>query len=150
MLIESKRIRALLNTSIRTLPIRTDPNAEAAQTIQPPKTYSVSLNPMPALIILLLGLMMSSHHQDSMVSTMVHKQWGTLLVGFALARGVTYIILYISPPISLFPARPPSELISAFCLISGGLIFMASVSSPVLRRKRPANSPCRTKISYTL
>jgi hypothetical protein len=51
-----------------------------------------------------------------------------LLVGFSLARAVTYITLYISPPTSLYPSRPPSELISAFCLISGGLIFMASVS----------------------
>lgn len=128
MLVESKKVRALLNTSINTLPIRPDMDAETAQTFRPPKTYSVSMNPMPALIILLLGMMMSSHHQDSMVSTMVHKQWGILLVGFSFARAVTYILLFISPPTSLLPARPPSELISAFCLISGGLIFMASVS----------------------
>jgi len=70
--------------------------------------------------------MMSSHHQDSMVSTMVHAQWGTLLVGFSLARGVTYIITFISPPTSVFASRPPSELISSFCLIAGGLLFMAS------------------------
>ena len=57
---------------------------------------------------------------------MVHKQWGTLFVGFALARGVTYIITYISPPSSYLPSRPPSEIISSFCLISGGIIFMAS------------------------
>jgi Protein of unknown function (Ytp1) len=84
------------------------------------------MNPLPGLIILLLGLMMSSHHQDSTVSTAVHKQWGTLLVGFSLARAVTYILFFISPPTSLYPSRPPSELVSAFCLISGGLIFMAS------------------------
>jgi hypothetical protein len=29
----------------------------------------------------------------------------------------------------ILPSRPPSELITAFCLIAGGLIFMASVSS---------------------
>lgn len=84
------------------------------------------MNPFPGLIILLLGLMMSSHHQASMVSTMVHKQWGTLFVGFALARAVTYILMYLAPPSSYLPSRPPSELISSFCLISGGLIFMAS------------------------
>lgn len=61
-----------------------------------------------------------------MVSTSVHKQWGTLLVGFALARAVTYILFFLSPPTSVFPSRPPSELVAAFCLISGGLIFMAS------------------------
>jgi len=84
------------------------------------------MNVLPGLIILLLGIMMSSHHQDSMVSTMVHAQWGNLLVGFSLARGVTYIITYISPPTSVFASRPPSELISSFCLIAGGLLFMAS------------------------
>jgi Protein of unknown function (Ytp1) len=89
------------------------------------------MNPLPALVILLLGVMMSSHHQDSMVSTAVHKQWGTLLVGFALARAVTYVLFFISPPTSHFPSRPPSELVAAFCLISGGLIFMASTKGVI-------------------
>ena len=75
--------------------------------------------------------MMSSHHQESMTSTMIHSQWGTLLVGFSLARGVTYIITYISPPTSVFASRPPSELISSFCLIAGGIIFMASAKDTV-------------------
>src|SRR5204863_5391383 len=94
---------------------------------QPPKSQRGSLNPMPALIVLLLGLMMSSHHQASMVSTMVHKQWGMLLVGSSLARAVTYVLLYLDPPTSFLPSRPPSEVVTAFCLISGGLIFMLSV-----------------------
>jgi Protein of unknown function (Ytp1) len=127
MLVESRRVRELLNTSIKSLPPRNDVHpAEAQMLRQLPRTYLHSLNPMPALIILLLGVMMSSHHQDSMVSTVVHKQWGTLFVGFALARGITYLLTYISPPTSIYPSRPPSELVSAFCLISGGLIFMAS------------------------
>ena len=132
MLVESKTIRDWLNTSIDTLPARSDVHPADAQMVrQTPRTYAFSLNPMPALIILLLGVMMSSHHQDSMVSTTVHKQWGTLLVGFSLARGVTYITTFISPPTSLYPSRPPSELVSAFCLISGGLIFMASTKDIV-------------------
>ena len=57
---------------------------------------------------------------------MIHKQWGTLFVGFALARAVTYILQYVTPPSSYLPSRPPSEIVSSFCLISGGLIFMAS------------------------
>lgn len=57
---------------------------------------------------------------------MVHKQWGTLFVGFALARALAYITIYISPPTSYLPSRPPSELISSFYLISGGLIFITS------------------------
>ena len=125
MLVESTRIREFLNAAILT-----SPAAYSLQPIKdhlnPPKTYLFSLNPFPGLIILLLGLMMSSHHQASMVATMVHKQWGTLFVGFAMARAVTYILTYISPPSSYLPSRPPSELITSFCLISGGLIFMAS------------------------
>lgn len=124
MLFESKRIRDCLNETILQYPARgsSDTNWRL------PDTQGVSLNPMPALVILLLGLMMSSHRQESMVSTMVHKQWGTLLVGFALARGATYILLYIKPPTSYLPARPPTEIIASFCLIGGGLIFMLSVS----------------------
>lgn len=92
------------------------------------ETSGVSFNPMPLLIIFLLGIMMGGHKQQQMVSTMVHKQWGNLLSGAAMARAVTYIVMYIKPPRSHLPARPPSELIGAFCLISGGLIFMSSVS----------------------
>lgn len=122
MLIESTRIRDLLNTAILI-----SPTAKASKEISSaPKTYSFSMNPFPGLIILLLGLMMSSHHQASMVSTMIHKQWGTLFVGFALARAVTYLLQYVAPPSSYLPSRPPSEIISSFCLISGGLMFMAS------------------------
>lgn len=127
MLFESKKVRELLSTSVEALPVGNDVHpAEAHMIRQHPKTYTHSLNVMPALIIMLLGIMMSSHHQDSMVSTTVHKQWGTLFVGFAVARIFTYILMYISPPTSLYPSRPPTELVSSFCLISGGLIFMAS------------------------
>lgn len=132
MLIESTRVREWLNTSIAILPPRSDVHpAEAQRERTPPSTYAFPMNPLPGLIILLLGLMMGSHHQSSMVSTMVHKQWGTLLVGFSLARGVTYIITYLSPPVSIWPTRPPTELIASFCLISGGLVFMASTKDVI-------------------
>lgn len=129
MLAESTKVRDLLSTTIAILPARTDIHPADAEALRAtPKTYNFSMNPMPGLIILLLGIMMSSHHQTSMVSTMVHKQWGTLFVGFALTRAVTYILFFLSPPTSVFASRPPSELVSSFCLVSGGLIFMASVS----------------------
>lgn len=129
MLIESRRVRNLLNTNILASPANRGKEAT-------PPSYVTSMNPFPALIILLLGLMMSSHHQTSMVSTMVHKQWGTLFVGFALARAVTYILNYLSPPSSYLPSRPPSEIIASFCLISGGLIFMASNKDTVAAMER--------------
>ncbi|KAF2760871.1 hypothetical protein EJ05DRAFT_244565 [Pseudovirgaria hyperparasitica] len=125
MLVESTRIRGLLNAYI--LQTNKHTSSDTATTaFTPPKTYKVSLNPIPALIILLLGVMMSSHHQDSMLSTMVHKQWGTMFVGFALARAVTYMLVYLAPPTSYLPSRPPSELISAFCLTAGGITFILS------------------------
>jgi hypothetical protein len=124
MLFESTCIRDWLNNTVLQRPA----HGSSDEGWQMPKSQGVSLNPMPPLIILLLGMMMGSHHQDSMTSTMVHKQWGNMLVGFALARGVTYVLLYLKPPTSYLPARPPTEIIASFCLISGGLIFMLSVS----------------------
>ena len=130
MLIESKKVRDLLNASFMTYPCNRGigPSIDSWRV---PSTYGFSLNPLPGLIIMLLGLMMSSHHQASMVSTMIHKQWGTLFVAAALGRGVTYILTYLSPPTSLLPSRPPSEIVVSFCLISGGLIFMASSKDTV-------------------
>jgi len=135
MLVDSKRIRKLLNATI------TAYKHEAAETIdaddtwetwKEPHQYRFPMNPLPGLVILLLGIMMSSHHQASMTSTMIHKQWGTMFIGFAMARAVTYIILYISPPQSLLPSRPPSEIISSFCLTAGGIIFMLSAHDIVV------------------
>lgn len=134
MLIESTGIRNLLNINTPKIsPNRPvdSPSTEGEDeepSWQPPQSYKISMNPIPALMVLLLGIMMSSHHQSSMVSTMIHKQWGTLLMGASFARGLTYIIFYLSPPTSFLPSRPPSELITAFCLMAGGLVFMASVS----------------------
>lgn len=135
MLIESRKVRDLLNASLARWSAGQDQYPFKEQ-CTPPKTYSFSMNPMPGLIILLLGLMMSSHHQHSMISTMVHKQWGSLFVGFAFARGVTYILMYVSPPSSYLPSRPPSEIISSFCLIAGGLIFIASNKDTVAAMER--------------
>ncbi|KIW15069.1 hypothetical protein PV08_07856 [Exophiala spinifera] len=132
MLVESKRVRRCLNAVVDNMPARAEVSPDEALELRtPPKQYGTSLNPVPALIILLLGIMMSSHHQASMTSTMVHKQWGNLLGGFSVARLVTYVIMYISPPTSVYPSRPPTELISAFCLISGGLVFMFSTKDIV-------------------
>ncbi|KAJ5971685.1 uncharacterized protein N7479_001603 [Penicillium vulpinum] len=127
MLFESTRIRDWLNNTVLQIPA----HSALDEAWRPPKSQGVSLNPMPALVIMLLGMMMGSHHQTSMTSSMVHKQWGNMLVGFALARGMTYVLLYLKPPTSYLPARPPTEIIAAFCLISGGLIFMMSTRNVI-------------------
>ncbi|KAL4791200.1 hypothetical protein BDV19DRAFT_370895 [Aspergillus venezuelensis] len=131
MLFESKRVKEWLNSTILRAPSHLEARESGNDSWTAPDTQSVSLNPMPALVILLLGMMMGSHHQTSMTSSMIHKQWGNMLVGFALARGVTYVMLYLKPPTSYLPSRPPTEIIASFCLISGGLIFMLSARDVV-------------------
>jgi hypothetical protein len=123
MIVESTRMRALLNGTIISSQAHSLNHNESWQE---PRQYRVSMNPLPALMILLLGKMMSSHHQASMLSTMIHSQWGGMFMGFALARGLTYITLYVSPPTSFLPSRPPTEVITSFCLIAGGITFMLS------------------------
>ncbi|XWW99907.1 hypothetical protein V2A60_007921 [Cordyceps javanica] len=129
MLIESIHIRDLLNTttSVSARSYSTEERGES----NAPDTYQFSLNPIPALVILLLGIMMSSHHQATMTASMVHEQWGTLLLWASVARGLTYVLLYLRPPKSIFPSRPPTELLTSFGLIAGGIIFMASSSDTV-------------------
>ena len=123
MIIESHKVRALLNADVLSTQL---PSQHSIESWQEPRQYRFSMNPMPGLIILLLGKMMSAHHQDSMVSAMIHSQWGGMFMGFAAARAVTYITMYISPPTSYLPSRPPSEVISAFCLFAGGVTFIVS------------------------
>ncbi|KAK4216349.1 integral membrane protein [Rhypophila decipiens] len=135
MLIESVRIRDLLNTTVEEAghfdPEKVYNDEGSRDETQEPDTYAFSMNPIPALVILLLGIMMSSHTQHNMISSMVHKQWGNLLTGASFARGFTYVLTYLKPPKSIYPSRPPTELLTAFGLISGGIIFMASSSDTI-------------------
>ncbi|KAF2728437.1 integral membrane protein [Polyplosphaeria fusca] len=123
MIVESRKMRDLLNSAVV---VAQPPSQQTDETWQQPVQYRFPMNPMPGLIILLLGKMMGSHHQASMLSTMIHSQWGGMFMGFAMARAVTYITLYISPPKSYLPSRPPSEIVTAFCLIAGGITFIIS------------------------
>lgn len=128
MLIESRWIRELLDTSIRHKTSDLHLNKlDHEQHQNSARSYNFSLNPIPALVILLLGVMMSSHQQSTMMGTMLHTQWGSLLSYASLARALTYVIIYLKPPTSILPSRIPTELLTSFGLISGGIIFMASV-----------------------
>ncbi|KAG7149277.1 putative membrane protein C3B8.06 like [Verticillium longisporum] len=138
MLVESTRARDLLYTTGTEVAFpaheatRMDgERTEKQNAAEPPKHYDFSINPVPALVILLLGTTMSSHHQSTMDSTMMHKQWGNLLTGASIARGFTYVLVYLKPPRSILPSRPPTELMTSFCLITGGIIFMASSTDTV-------------------
>lgn len=139
MLIESTCVRDLLNTTVSEAAHdypEHNYHDEEREALRPPRQYEFSINPIPALVILLLGMMMSSHTQSSMMSSMVHKQWGNLLAGASYARGLSYVIMYLRPPKSILPSRPPTELLAAFGLISGGIIFMASSSDTVEAMER--------------
>ncbi|KAK4173440.1 hypothetical protein QBC36DRAFT_348759 [Triangularia setosa] len=128
MLIESTRIRNLLNYHV--IETTDDDHLDRDQ-LGEPETYSFSLNPIPALVIILTGLMMSSHTQESMISSMVHKQWGDLITAASFARALSYVVMYLKPPRSIYPSRPPTELLTAFGLIAGGVLFMASASDTI-------------------
>ncbi|KAH8799748.1 integral membrane protein [Xylogone sp. PMI_703] len=125
MIIESTYVRDLLRSNLTIIRADSALPGESASFSQP-KQYPFSMNPMPALIIFLLGRMMSSHHQASMLSSMIHTQWGNLFSGFALARMATYFLLYVQPPVGHLPQRPPTEVLSSFCLVGGGMLFMMS------------------------
>lgn len=132
MLIESTRIRELLNATVtEAVDENYENDNERGLALTEPSTYSFSINPIPALVIMLLGIMMSSHTQESMTSSMVHKQWGTMLTGASFARGFSYLIIYLKPPTSILPSRPPTELLASFGLMTGGILFMASSKDTV-------------------
>ncbi|KXT03810.1 hypothetical protein AC578_710 [Pseudocercospora eumusae] len=136
MMLESKWLRELWNTPVvdqksKDVGLSGEPHLEESERWEEPKTYRVPLNPMPALTIMLLGMMMGAHKQQSMVSTMMHAQWGGLFTAFALARGVTYVSMWLKPPTSHFASRPPSEIVAAFCLTGGGIMFMNSSADNV-------------------
>jgi hypothetical protein len=56
----------------------------------------------------------------------IHALWGYCLTGFAVLRSLTYLFVWLSPPRSILPSRPPSEALAGFFLACGGLIFIMS------------------------
>ncbi|KAK8076124.1 hypothetical protein PG994_003396 [Apiospora phragmitis] len=130
MLVESTRIRELLNMTVTDAadahPDHTH-SEEERDALQAPKQYEFSINPIPALVIMLTGIMMSSHTQQSQLSSMVHKQWGNLLSAAALHLRAA---VPQAPEVHYaFPS--PTELLTSFGLIAGGVIFCASSSDTV-------------------
>lgn len=129
MSLESNYVRSLLAYAV----VRGHPSAVAprgseseveAQTAPP--SYSSSFNPFPALIIGVTGVAMALHHQDYEYEVEVHILWGIMLAAFAFLRCTTYFFLWLRPPTSVLPSRPPSEAIGSFALCCGGLLFMLS------------------------
>ncbi|EDO14578.1 hypothetical protein Kpol_289p3 [Vanderwaltozyma polyspora DSM 70294] len=90
-----------------------------------------SMNPFPAFTIFWTGILMSQHAQASQTSTSVHIQWGNLLSYGSFFRLFTFLILYFEPKSDFETPKPFTELITSFCMLAGGLIFMESTDQVI-------------------
>ncbi|KIL68162.1 hypothetical protein M378DRAFT_1063721 [Amanita muscaria Koide BX008] len=134
--IESRRIRKWLASSTTTSIDRSRLHKEAS--VEPP-SYTGSFNPFPALVIGVTGAAMAAHAQAYVFEVQIHQLWGNLLVAFSVLRCFTYFFLWVAPPKSVLPSRPPTEALGSFFLACGGLVFMLSteeVSIAAMRRGR--------------
>ena len=93
-----------------------------------PPSYVASFNPFPAICIGTTGIAMAAHFQPYVFQVQIHALWGNLLAAFALMRCLTYFFLWLGPPRSTLPSRPPTEALAGFFLACGGLVFMFSTS----------------------
>ncbi|KIJ56922.1 hypothetical protein M422DRAFT_88038, partial [Sphaerobolus stellatus SS14] len=119
MALESKTVRKWLSARATSV-VKSDEN------VTPPPSYSGSFNPFPALVIGVTGAAMSAHHQTYQFQVQVHALWGFFLSGFAILRCMTYFFLWLRPPHSVLPSRPPTEAMASFFLACGGLVFILS------------------------
>ncbi len=62
--------------------------------------------------------------------------WGNLLVAFSVLRCLTYFFLWLGPPRSMLPSRPPTEALGSFFLACGGLSFMFSTEELTIAAMR--------------
>ncbi|KAG6837969.1 hypothetical protein H0H93_008363 [Arthromyces matolae] len=131
--IESKLIRRWLASSAFT---SSSPSDGAVQTVEEPASYSASFNPFPALVIGVTGAAMAAHAQTYLFQVQIHTLWGNLLVAFSVLRCFTYFFLWINPPKSVLPSRPPTEALGAFFLACGGLVFMFSTEELTIAAMR--------------
>ncbi|KAF3209484.1 hypothetical protein TWF192_004137 [Orbilia oligospora] len=134
ILTESERIRGLLNNVYSEDAQIAINQYEMAvpQTVFPEKPkFRQSMNVFPSLVIFMLGILMGSHHQEKVLGTMLHKQWGLLLSGAAVFRLGSFLLVFLKPPTSYLPSRPFTEPLAAFALMAGGLVFCLSNSETI-------------------
>ena len=131
--IESKRIRRWLAAGATTALPAAHRSQEA---VAEPPSYVASFNPFPALCIGITGAAMSAHFQTYLFQVQIHALWGNLLTGFAVMRCLTYFFLWLGPPRSILPSRPPTEALASFLLACGGLEFMFSTEELTIAAMR--------------
>lgn len=126
--IESKRVRRWLAASA----VAAVGSAEASE----PPSYRGSFNPFPALVIGVTGAAMSAHAQTYLFQVQIHELWGRLLLGFSVLRCFTYFFVWLGPPRSILPSRPPTEALASFFLACGGLVFIFSTEEVTIAAMR--------------
>ncbi|KAI0772011.1 hypothetical protein BD413DRAFT_474817 [Trametes elegans] len=131
--IESKRIRRWLAAGSTAAVPET---ARSQEAVAEPPSYIASFNPFPALCIGITGAAMSAHFQTYLFQVQIHMIWGYLLSGFAVMRCLTYFFLWLGPPRSILPSRPPTEALASFLLACGGLEFMFSTEELTIAAMR--------------
>ncbi|TFK76049.1 hypothetical protein BDN72DRAFT_891903 [Pluteus cervinus] len=131
--IESRRIRTWLASSTSTSLGSSRTSQEA---IAEPLSYIASFNPFPALVIGVTGAAMAAHAQTYLFQVQIHQLWGNSLVAFSVLRSLTYFFLWLGPPRSILPSRPPTEALAGFFLACGGLVFMFSTEEVTLAAMR--------------
>jgi len=98
-------------------------------------TPGFSPNPFPVFTIFWTGLLMSQHAQASELSTNVHVQWGSLLTYGSFFRAFTFLLMSYYPLKDRYacfrPGKPLTELVTSFCLLCGGLVFMESTDQVI-------------------
>ncbi|KAJ2930209.1 hypothetical protein H1R20_g6871, partial [Candolleomyces eurysporus] len=135
--IESKRVRRWLASS--TFESFSNPTDMPPEAITEPPSYLASFNPFPALVIGVTGAAMAAHYQRYLFQVQIHSLWGNMLVAFSVLRCLTYFFLWLGPPKSILPSRPPTEALGSFFLACGGIVFMFSteeVTIAAMRRGR--------------
>ncbi|KAJ7109563.1 cytoplasmic protein [Mycena crocata] len=129
MAVESKSFRKwLAASSVKT----SEPAAEHTK-------YTLSLNPFPAIVFGVTGSVMAAHFQTYLFQVQIHALWGNLIFAFAILRCATYCFLWVAPPRSTLPSRPPTEALGSFFLACGGASFIFSteeVTIAAMRRGR--------------
>ena len=131
--IESKVVRRwLASSAAAALP----KNGRSQEAVAEPPSYIASFNPFPALCIGITGAAMAAHFQEYLFQVQIHQLWGNLLTAFAVLRCVTYFFLWLGPPRSILPSRPPTEALASFFLACGGLVFQFSTEEVTIAAMR--------------
>ncbi|KAJ7742459.1 hypothetical protein DFH07DRAFT_836540 [Mycena maculata] len=126
MAVESKTIRKWLAALA----------IDKSEAVAEPETYTSSFNPFPALVIGVTGSVMASHFQTYLFQVQIHALWGNLLLAAAVLRCFTYFFLWVAPPRSTLPSRPPTEALASFFLACGGISFMLSTEEVTIAAMR--------------